>query len=75
VLHLLSEIKNTLAQVGKRCSPEESEFNIEQASNIDQFKELEPILEDNENQKLLVCIIFQMKICCRKKYGSKYMIN
>jgi hypothetical protein len=51
VLHLLSEIKNTLAQVGKHCSPEELEFNIEQAYNIDQFKELEASLEDNENQK------------------------
>jgi hypothetical protein len=75
VLHLLSEIKNTLAQVGKRCSPEESEFNIEQASDIDHFKELEASLEDDENQKLLVCIIIPMKICCPKKYGFKYMIN
>ena len=66
VLHLLSEIKNTLAQVGKRCSPEESEFNIEQSSNI---------IEDDENQKLLVCIIIPMKICYPQKYGFKYMIN
>ena len=65
VLHFLSEIKNTLAQVGKRCSPEESEFNIEQSD----------IIEDDENQKLLVCIIIPMKICCPKKYGFKYMIN
>jgi hypothetical protein len=65
VLHFLSEIKNTLAQVGKRCSPEESEFNIEQSD----------IIEDDENQKLLVCIIIPMKICYPKKYGFKYMIN
>ena len=51
-----SEIKNTLVQVGKRCSPEESEFNIEQSSDIDHFKELAASLEDDETQKLLVCI-------------------
>ena len=54
MLRLLSEIKNTLAQVGQRCEADDSAFHISKATTLDEFKTLEQSLDDEEVKKLLV---------------------
>ena len=54
MLRLLTEIKNSVAQVGRRCEPEDSQFHLQQASSLEEFRELEACLEEEEKEKLLV---------------------
>lgn len=56
VLHLLTEIRNAVQQVGQRCEPLESEFHLSQATEFDQFQALENSIADMETKKLLVSI-------------------
>ena len=54
VLHLLTEIRNTLQQVGKKYEPVDSEFQIEQIRDIGQLGEVEDSLTTEESRKLMV---------------------
>ena len=54
VLHLLTEIRNTLQQVGKKYEPVDSEFQIEQITDIGQLGEVEDSLTTEESRKLMV---------------------
>lgn len=45
-----------MAQLGKRYEPDESDFHLEQMTELEEIKEMETSLEDEKKQKLLVSI-------------------
>ena len=51
---MLTEIRDSLQQVGKRCEPDESDFHLQQATTIEDFEALEEGLNDEDNKRLLV---------------------
>jgi hypothetical protein len=63
VLHLLTEIRNTLQQVEKKYKPVDSEFQIEQITDIGQLGEVEDSLTTEESRK-----VFNVTLC-----GCVYM--
>ena len=52
VLHLLTEIRDGLQQVGKKFEPAESDFHLEQLKTMDEFQEMD--LRDVEKKKIVV---------------------
>lgn len=59
-MQLLTEIRNTVAQVGKRCSPANSEMQIVQATSLDELKRLDASLADKDTRDDLVSIILNL---------------
>jgi hypothetical protein len=57
VLHLLTEIRDSVAAVGKRCETQDTEFTIGQITDLAEFKELESsLVSDEEKTKLFVSL-------------------
>lgn len=54
VLRLLTEICDSVQQVGKRSEPADSDFHLVQMTNMEEFSELEENLLDIEKKKILV---------------------
>lgn len=56
MLHLLTEIRDGLQQVGKKFEPAESDFHLQQLKSMDEFREMEKDLGDLEKKKIAVII-------------------
>ncbi|XP_028415650.1 isoaspartyl peptidase/L-asparaginase-like [Dendronephthya gigantea] len=48
------DIRDRVQEVGKRCAQNEPEYNIEQITDLDQFKAMKASLSDEETSKLLL---------------------
>ena len=51
---MLTEIRDGLQQVGKKFEPAESDFHLEQLTTINEFREMEVDLRDEEKKKIWV---------------------
>ncbi|CAB3989947.1 Hypothetical predicted protein [Paramuricea clavata] len=60
VLRLLSEIRDSVQQVGKRSEPADSDFHLVQMTNMEEFSELEENLLDIEKKRILVSRIVRI---------------
>lgn len=54
---MLTEIRDSVAAVGKRCETQDTEFTIGQITDLAEFKELESsLVSDEEKTKLFVSL-------------------
>ncbi|XP_028415726.1 uncharacterized protein LOC114539299 [Dendronephthya gigantea] len=60
VLQLLTEIRNSVAQVGKRCSPANSAVHIDQATSLEELIALESSLADKDTRDVLLSRIIDI---------------
>lgn len=54
MLHLLTEIRDSVQAVGRRYEPQDDEFNLRPISETTDFDELESSLSDEETAKRVV---------------------
>jgi hypothetical protein len=57
VLHLLTEIRDSLQQVGKTFEPADSAFHLEQLKTKEEFCKMEEHLRDVEKKNMVVIIM------------------